>query len=117
MELLSWLHAFSSSLEDVLEHAPQLPGPTRLGLSEVDFGVFDSAFEHEQPVSYRLQLGPRHDELVLAEAELLTPPTGLVVTLATRLPAVQPGPAGAARRDRQWAPAPATCGLRHSDES
>ncbi len=89
-----------------------MPG---LGLGQIDFGVLDRAFQHEQPVPDRFQLGPRDDQLVFPETELEPAPASLVVALAARLAAVQARPARPCR-DPERAPAPSASVFRHSDD-
>jgi hypothetical protein len=77
----------SSGLEQPLEAPTQLRRVVAR-LDDVPLDVLDGGLEDVQGIPQRIELVPGHDELRLAEAELLGPTTGLVVALAARTAAV-----------------------------
>ena len=109
------MYAFAGGLQEIVQDAPQLLRPASLGLGQIDLGVLDGAFQDEQPVPDRLELGPRDHQLVLAQTELEPALTSLVVALAARLPAVQTRSTRPSRHPKR-ASAPSAPVLRHSDD-
>ena len=86
-----------------------------LGLAQIAFRVVECVPEHEETISDRFELLAGDDELVFTETELERAPTGLVVALAACLLAIEPRSSRAVCH-RDPPAAPATRGLRHSDD-
>jgi hypothetical protein len=68
-----------------------------VGDSKVSVDILDGGLHRVESVSQRFQVTSSHDVLRLAEAELLGPPAGFVLSLPARSPAVQPRAAWARR--------------------
>jgi hypothetical protein len=76
-----------------------------VGRGEIPCDVVDRRLEDVQLIPQRVEFGPGHDQLPLAEPRFGGALPGLPVPLAARLPAIQPR-AAATRPDRESAAAP-----------
>jgi hypothetical protein len=92
-------------IEEPVEGVAEVVGGVRAGTGQVAFDILDGTRQDVQVVPKGIERRSRHDQLVLADAELFGSPTGLEVPLPTGLLAEAPGPPGSSR-DRYGPPTP-----------